>query len=366
MPATHIKKLVAEEMKKDRNRLMKIVLMAVSAIVIAGVAAVGGVVAYLAYLGAPGQSKYMTFDGFIELPKEGILNVLDYLTLNNHTLFVTSESTGSIFKIELDPNSYPASPVSIQPGSGSAHGVVLLPDTNIGFVTRSEANKVDVFDSQTLAPLTSIPVADDADAIHYVPAEKLLYVANGDAKLATLIDPAKRATVGTISLPGKPEFASFDPQSGWLYQNLTDTGSVVAIDVEKRVIVGQWSLAPCQGPSGMAIDTKLRRLFSVCSKNATLVAFDLDAHRVVASLKIGGGPDSVAFDPSLHRIYSAGKSGDLTVIQQDGADAYRVLDRIHTHYGAHTLTVDPASHKVFVAYASLFVAPRIAVFTPVE
>ena len=114
----------------------------------------------------------------------------------------------------------------------------------------------------------------------------------------------------------------------------------------------------------MAIDPRQRRLFAVCSGNATLVVSDLDTHRVVTSLKIGGGPDSVAFDPDFHRIYSAGKAGKLTVIQQDGPDAYRVLDKIHTHYGAHTLAVDPATHKVFVAYASLLAHPRIAVFSP--
>src|SRR5260370_4348249 len=54
----------------------------------------------------------------------------------------------------------------------------------------------------------------------------------------------------------------------------------------------------------------------------------------------------------------------MTVIQQDGPDNYRVLDTIHTHYGAHTLTADPVSHKVFVAYASLLAHPRIAVFCP--
>jgi hypothetical protein len=52
------------------------------------------------------------------------------------------------------------------------------------------------------------------------------------------------------------------------------------------------------------------------------------------------------------------------VIQQDGPDAYRVLDNINTHYGAHTLAVDPATGKVFVAYASLLAHPRIAVFSP--
>jgi DNA-binding beta-propeller fold protein YncE len=307
----------------------------------------------------------MVFDGFIELPNEGFINVLDYLTLNDHTLFATSASTGSVFKIDLIPVNPTASAVSLLHGSGSAHGVALVPDLKLAFVTRSEANKVDVFDPISLKPLASISVADDADAIHYLPSSRLLYVASGEPKLATLIDPAQRATVGTIALPGKPEFAAFDPQTGWLYQNIEDTSTVVAIDVNKRTIMGEWSLAPCEGPSGMAIDSERRRLFSVCAKNATLVVFDLDRHRIVTSLKIGFKPDSVALDPSLHRIYSTGEAGELTVIQQDGPDAYRVLDQIYTHFGAHTLAVDPVSHEVFVAYASLLVSPRIAVFTPV-
>jgi DNA-binding beta-propeller fold protein YncE len=114
----------------------------------------------------------------------------------------------------------------------------------------------------------------------------------------------------------------------------------------------------------MAIDSDQRRLFAVCSGNAILVAVDLDTHRVVTSLKIGGGPDSVALDRSLHRIYSAGKAGKLTVIQQDGLDSYHILDEIRTHYGAHTLAVDPLSHRVYVGYASLFARPRVAVFSP--
>jgi hypothetical protein len=96
-----------------------------------------------------------------------------------------------------------------------------------------------------------------------------------------------------------------------------------------------------------------------------LVVFDLDSHKVTFSMPIGGGPDVVAFDAGVHRIYSAGKAGKLTVIQQDGPDAYRTLDLIGTHYGAHTLVVDPVSHRVFVGYASLLNHPRIAVFSPI-
>ena len=325
----------------------------------------GVVAAYLICPGTPGQSKFMKFEGYVELPKSGPLNILDYLTINNDSLFVTSESSGKLFKVDLDLNHPALSTVSELSGSGAVHGVALMMDRNVAFITRSEENTVDVFDPTSLRLLTRIPVADDADAILYVPSAQIVYVANGDAKIATLIDPEKRMTVGTVPLPGRPEFPAFDSQTGVLYQNLEDINSIVAVDLAKRAVVGQWSLAPCEGPSGMAIDSEQRRLFSVCSRNATLVVFDLESHRVITSLKIGGGPDSVAFDGTLHRIYSAGKAGRLTVIQQDDSNAYRVLDEIRTHYGAHTLVLDPVSHRVFVGYASLFAHPRIGVFSPI-
>jgi len=319
---------------------------------------------YLAYPGTPGKSSVMNFEGYIELPKHGLLNVLDYLTLDGKTLLVTSESTGSLFKIDLNLDRPSISPVTEMPGAGAAHGVALFPEANVAFLTRSEENMVQVFDPKTLQQYQGIPVAEDADAILYAPSAKLVYVANGDAKLATLIDPQTRSTVGTISLPGKPEFVAQDPKTGLLFQNLEDINAIAAIDLGNRTIIGRWPLAPCEGPTGMVIDPSLRRLFAVCSGNAMLVVFDLDLHRVVASLKIGGSPDVVAFDPILHRLYSAGKAGQLTVIQQDSADSYRVLDEISTHYGAHTLAVDAVSHKVYVGYASLLVHPRIAVFSP--
>jgi DNA-binding beta-propeller fold protein YncE len=346
------------------NRAIKEALKIMGACVIVLLGLLGLGVAYFAYPGTPSQSTFMTFEGYIGLPKGGMLNVLDYITLNGKTLFVTSETSGAVFKIDLDMDHPSTSSITEMPGTGAAHGVLLLPGQDVAFVTRSIENMVDVFDPETLKQLGRIPVADDADGIHYIPSANLVYVANGDAKLATLIDPEKRVTVGAIPLPGKPEFSVLDFRTGLLYQNLEDIDSMVAIDVARRSIVERWPLHPCKGPSGMAIDSEQRRLFAVCSGNATLVVFDLETHRVITALKIGGGPDSVAFDPVLHRIYAAGKAGKLSVIQQDSPDAYRVLDEIHTHYGAHTLAVDPVSHKVFVAYASLFAHPRIAVFSP--
>jgi DNA-binding beta-propeller fold protein YncE len=345
---------------------MKKVARIILGIVVALITVSVCVLAYLVFPGTPSRSRSMTFEGYIDLPKgQSSLTVLDYLTLRDRTLFITNESSGAVFKVNLDSNSKIANgEVTQLPGTGGAHGVALLPGQNVAFVTRSEKNSVDIFDPTNLQELGSIPVAEDADAIVYDPTNKLMYVANGDPKLATLIDPDKRVSIGTISLPGKPEFPAIDAKTGLLYQNLNDINSVAAINLAQKSIVGQWSLAPCEGPTGMAIDSDARRIFAVCSRNAMLVVFDIDRHQVIASVPMGSGPDVVAFDPGLNRIYAAGKGGKLSVVQQDTPDAYRKLEDISTHYGAHTLVVDPVTHRVFVGYASLFNRPRIAVFSP--
>src|SRR3984893_14905396 len=91
------------------------------ALVVIGVAA--SALIYLVYPGTPSRSRFMTFQGFIELPQTGRLNVLDYLTLRDHILFVISESSGKVFNVTLDPTTQtPAINVSTLSGGGAVHG----------------------------------------------------------------------------------------------------------------------------------------------------------------------------------------------------------------------------------------------------
>jgi YVTN family beta-propeller protein len=321
----------------------------------------------LIYPATPGAARSLEFKGFILLPRGALLTVLDYLSINEKRLFVANERNGDVYKIALHEGSLPGdADVSVFALEPATHGVVVDPSSGLAFVSRSEANTVDVFDPGKMQLSTRIPVADDPDGIFYEPINKLVYVASGDAKVATLIDPATRSTVSTIPLGGKPEFAAFDPQTKLMYQNLADTNTLVALDLEKKAVTQSWALDKCLGPSGMDIDESNRLLFIVCARNNILVLFDITKKQVAASFPIGGGPDSVVFDAGLHRIYTTGKSGVLTVLQQDSPNAYRIIDSVRLHYGAHTLTVDPATHTLYVGYASLAVRARIAVFQPLK
>src|SRR6266436_1418128 len=66
-------------------------------------------------------------------------------------LFVTDESTGSVYKVDLHQKALPqSSEVSIFSSEPAVHGVVLDPQLRLGYVTRSKVNVVDVFDPSTM------------------------------------------------------------------------------------------------------------------------------------------------------------------------------------------------------------------------
>lgn len=341
--------------------VLKAALLTLGAVV-----AIGSVVAVLLiYPGTPGDAKSLAFKGYVLLPKGALLTVLDYMNVTDTKLFVADVSTGNVYKIALHGESLPSNrDVSVFSVEPAAHGVVIDPATGLGYVSRSKANTVDVFDPDGMKLLMRIPVADDPDGIFYDAFHKLVYVASGDAAVGTVIDPQARSAIATIPLGGKPEFAVFDPHTNLMFQNIQSTNSVVAVDLEKKAVVERWTLDRCEGPSGIAIDETNRRLFIVCSGNSKLVIFDLDQQRVLDSFPIGGGPDSVVFDVGLRRIYTTGRAGVLVVLQQDSPDRYHLIDSVSLHFGAHTLAVDSATHFVYVGYAGLAVRSRVGVFQP--
>ncbi len=341
--------------------LIKISLGSLGVVFAAAIAVAG----YLIYPGTPSHASSLVFQGYVPLPSNSVLSVLDYLTVKDDKLFVTSESTGDVYRVQIRKDSLPtAADVAILRGEPAAHGVVIEPSSRLAYVTRSEANTVDIFEPEKMVLIKRIPVADDPDAIFYDEFDKLVYVASGDSQLATLIDPSTQTTLATIQLGGAPEYATLDASTRLLYQNLHDTNAVVAVDIAKHTVAQRWPLQGCEAPTGMAIDEIHRRLFIGCGANAVLAIFDLDEHRVVATVPIGMAPDSVAFDSTLRRIYTTGRAGVVVVIQQFDANKCKILDTVHLHYGTHTLTVDPATHTLYVGYAGLVVNPRVAVFIP--
>lgn len=320
--------------------------------------------------GHPTSTSTLHFDGFITLPRQSggwPLSVMDYLTVQGRRLFVASIRPGAVFRIPLQAGPLPGSAdIGVLSGPPFAHGVAIDPATDRGFTSRSSTHSVDVFDLATLHLMQTVLVGGEPDAILFDPYAKLIYVADGDGRGATLIDPALMQVVGSVALFGKPEYAAVDPTTHLIYQNLVDNDEVAVVDLVKRQVVGRWPLSGCHAPTGIAFDPSGPRFFIACSGNAELVVFDVRQHRVVAAAAIGPWPDSVAYDPERRLIYTTGVLGRLVILRPNASATAFSSEAIWLHVGAHTLAIDSVTHRLYVAYASLLVAPRLAVFSVAE
>jgi YVTN family beta-propeller protein len=235
------------------------------------------------------------------------------------------------------------------PNTKGIHGAAIVPDMNKGYTSNGGASTVTVFDLKTLKPITEIKTTgDNPDSIIYDPATKRVFTMNGKSNNSTVIDATTDKVVGTVNLGGRPEEPALDGR-GNMYVNLEDKSSIMAFDTKTLAVKGTWPLAPCDGPSALAADTKNHRFFSACDKMITV--FNADTNKVVATPAIGGDPDGNGFDPGTGLIFATCREGLLTVIHQDSPDKYTIVGNVNTQFGARTMALDPKTHHVFTETA---------------
>lgn len=275
----------------------------------------------------------------------------DYLIFDSHShrLFVTRGSHVMV----LDPAT--GKQLGDIPNTSGVHGVALVTELGVGLTSNGRANTVTIFDLKTLQPKGEVKTGMNPDAIMYDPASKYVFAFDGRSHEATVIDPAKATVVGTIPLGGKPEFGVSD-EKGHVFVNIEDKSEIAEIDAQKMTVLAKWPLAPCEEPSGLAIDKKNGRLFSVCS-NEKMAVVDTKSGKVVATVPIGKGPDAAAFDPGTQLAFSSNGEGNLTIVHQDSPDKYSVVQTLDTARGARTMTLDPSTHKIYLVTAKFGPAP---------
>ena len=234
------------------------------------------------------------------------------------------------------------------PDTPQAHGVALASDLGKGFVTAGGSNSVAVFDLATLKPTASIAVGTKPDAILYDPDSRRVFVFNAGSNNATVIDAAAGTIAGTIALGGKPEMAAgFD---GHVFLNLEDKSELLDIDAKSLSIAHRYPLAPCTEPSGIAADSAHKLLFIGCHDKMMAVV-DAASGKVIATPPIGQGVDSNRFDPETGFAFSSNGDGTLTVVHEDGAGKFSVIENVATQAGARTMEIDPGTHDVFLVTA---------------
>lgn len=282
-------------------------------------------------LGGDGGWDYMAVD-----PVSRLL----YITRGNHVMVVDTNSGKQVADIT---------------GLHGTHGVVFAKDGVHGFITDGGGNQVAEFNRKTNTIEKTIPAGTGPDGETYDPATNTVWAFNGRSQDATEIDAATGTVVATVALPGRPEFPVADGR-GSVYDNIESKSEIVRIDAKTHTITGTWPIAPCEGPSGLAIDRKHRRLFAVC--DGVMAVVDADTGKVVATPKIGDGPDAARFSPSGEYAISSNGEGTMTFVHEDDPDHYTVVENLPTKRGARTMAEDPDGSHFYTVTADF--GPRPA------
>jgi YVTN family beta-propeller protein len=278
-------------------------------------------------LGAPERWDYLVYDA----PSHRV-----YVAHGDHLTVVDGRNGRVIGQVEGMP--------------GGTHGIAISHATGLGYTDDGRAGEGVAFSLETLKVVKHLKAAPDADAVTIDPTSGHVFVVDGDPGLLTVIDPKTDRVVATVHVGSKMEYAVAG-DNGKVYVNGVEKREIYRVDTATNRVDATWAIPQCAAPHGLAVDTMTHRLFSSC-ENQRLVVVNADTGATVATVPIGRGTDAAAFDPTHKLIFSSnGVDGTLSVIREVDANTFVPAGTVETALSARTMSVDPASGRVFLAAA---------------
>jgi DNA-binding beta-propeller fold protein YncE len=235
------------------------------------------------------------------------------------------------------------------PDTPRTHGIALSSKSGHGFITNGGDSTVTMFDLKSLAVIQKIPAnINGLDGIMYDDFNDRIVLTNHSMPTGTAmeLDAKTGSIVGTADLEDTAPEGAASNGKGTLFINNERKSTMQVVDVATMKATASWPLAPCEGPTGIAMDRSSNRIFVGCSKQSVVV--DAASGKVVATIANGDGVDALGWDLSQKLIYiPAGRDGTVTVIHEDSPDKYTVVATVNTMMGVKTIAVDPVKHRAY-------------------
>lgn len=291
----------------------------------------------------------------------------DYLTIDYDDGYLLSAHLGPglLYVIDLKNNQV----VATIPDVPGVEGVEYVPELKKAYTSDWREQKIGVVDLRQKKLVAKIPALEKPDGSAYAAPFHKLYVSDERAQAEIVIDVRTDKIVQTLHFKSETGMPQYDPVAKLVYVNLQDLDVMTVIDpATDKIVTPPYTVAPCKGNHGMALDVEHRRAFLACEGNERMAVFDLDKHTVVTTLPVAPDPDVIKYDPGLKRIYVACYSGAISVFQEDDPDHFRKLEDFPVQHKVHSLAVDERTHRLYVPEEEEDGKPvaRMIVYEPVE
>ena len=270
----------------------------------------------------------------------------DYIAVNDGKIYASHGTQVNILDEKTGDS------LGFIPNTTGVHGVAFDNKMNRGYTSNGRTNNVTVFNLTTNEKIMNIATGKNPDAITFDKESNRIITCNGGSKDLSIIDPKTNTVIATIALDAKPEEGHGDGE-GKFYVNLEDKSEIAVIDLKDNKVINHFSLKPGDAPTGLAVDTKRKRLYSTCSDSKTLVVLDMNTGKFIEKVPIGEGCDGLSFDPKKDMLYASCGEGVITAIKIISANEFKVEQTIKTKPSARTITIDTKSHMLFLPAAEI-------------
>lgn len=298
-----------------------------------------------------------------DLPLSGGASRFDYQSLEPGTgrLFLSHMGAGQLVIVDVRS----AKILATIGGFARVTGVLAVPAEHRTYASAAGGHQVVVLNDSTFAIVARIGGPDFPDGIAYAPAERRVFVSDEAGGRDFVLDARTNTVVERIELGGEAGNTQYDSVSHCIIVAVQTANQLAVIDPASARIVRRIDLDPAvRYPHGVYIDAPHRLAFIAGQESATLGVLDLRTLQLRQVLPIGSDPDVLAFDPSLGRLYVAAESGIVAVFdERDGA-----LTQLGWYRApkAHTVAVDPVTHRVYLPLASVEGRPVLRVLVPTD
>ena len=296
-----------------------------------------------------------------DFPLPGGTSRFDYQSLEPATgrLFISHMGAGQLVVFDVRAGRV----MGNLDGFPTVTGVLAVPAEHRAYASAAGAHAVMVVNDSTFKIVARVRGPSFPDGIAYAPDERRVFVSDESGQRDFAIDARTNAIVTSIELGGEAGNTQYDSVSHCVIVAVQTANQLAVIDPATATIVRRIKLdRAVRHPHGVYIDAPHRLAFIAGEESATLGVLDLQTLQLRQVLPIGSDPDVLAFDPTAGRLYVAAESGVVAVFAEQDASLTQ-LGWYRTPW-AHSVAVDPGTHRVYLPLANLNGHPVLRALAP--
>ena len=288
----------------------------------------------------------------VDLP--GKSNRFDYQDIDpaRGTLVIAHMNDAAVVVVDLKDGSLK----KLLPNIPTARGVVAADDVGRIFVT-SSPNKLVIIDNTSLAEVSRVATGSAPDGVAWDPIHKVVGVSDQGDGAISLIPNAGMGTRVQVKLGTTTGNVVFDAPRAqfWITVEMASPpDQLVAIAPVTGAVASRIGLPGCAAAHGLRIHPDGQSALIACEGNSMVARVELGGAHAIVTAQAGDGPDVLGIDPGQRWLYVAAESGNLTVFDI-GRPGLVAIDHEHPGDNAHSVSVDPLTHRVFFP---LMVGPK--------